>query len=80
MLEENAWHAAVMSFKTALDVYVLHEHAVCQEASVKTQVGKWHTAMVVALARTHPASSTMVARTYTMVAYAALALAGGGGM
>lgn len=35
--------------------------------------------MVVALAKIHPASSTMVARTYTMVAYAALALAGGGG-
>ena len=80
MLEENAWHAAVESFQEALGVHVLHEHAVFQAALVKAQIGRWRTAMVVALARTHPASSTMVARTYTMVAYAALALAGGGGM
>ena len=37
------------------------------------------TAMVTERASSQPASSTMVARTYTMVAYDALLLAAGGG-
>lgn len=79
MLQENAWHAALVRLQRS-GAHVLNKHAVFQSASAKTHEGRWRTAMVVALARTHPASSTMVARTYTMVAYAALALAGGGGM
>lgn len=38
------------------------------------------TAMVAALARCQPVSSTMVERTYTMVEYEAFELLGGGGV